>query len=94
MVYLEGPVRLVLELLCGDIRSSKFGLDYHQYTLPVESTRQELTAVPVSAYCILLPKPQSSLIETYYALVDDKWRVLDSNKSLVHPHKCMRMEYN
>jgi hypothetical protein len=30
----------------------------------------------------------------YYALVDDKWRVLDSNKSLVHPHKYIQMEYN
>ena len=94
VVYLEGPVRSVLELLCGDINSSKFGLHYYQYTVPVESTRQELTTVPVSAYGILLPKPQSSIIEMYYALVDDKWRVLDSNKCLVHPHKCMRMEYN
>jgi hypothetical protein len=94
VVFLEGSVRLVLELVCGDISSSKFGFHYHQYTVPVESTRQELAAVPVSSYGILLPKPQSSIIEMYYALVDDKWRVLDSNKSLVHPHKYMGMEYN
>lgn len=79
----------------------KFGLFYHEFQyddeIDTENEHNHLLRVEqidISAYGVLLPCLQGNENSHKYALVDNKWRVLNGERNLVHPHMYLHREYS
>ena len=79
----------------------KFGLFYYEFQYDDQQVQENehihisrLDQICISAYGVLLPSLQGNENSHNYALIDNKWRVLNGERNLVHPHMYLHREYS
>lgn len=100
-VYRTGATKMVQQLTLVGNATYKFGLFYYEFQYDDQQVQENehihisrLDQICISAYGVLLPSLQGNENSHNYALIDNKWRVLNGERNLVHPHMYLHREYS